>query len=404
MKHIGIIAEYNPFHYGHQYQLDQVRAQFPDKKIIVMLSGNYVQRGEPAIFHKQLRTKCALKCGADIIFEIPSPFSFSSAEYYAVAALSALYETGLVDTLCFGAEDDAPDTFSAIADILLDEPDHYRRALKEYISAGDSYPKARGKALSACLTEPNIEALIKKPNNILAIEYMKAIKRFDFPIRPHIIQRIGADYHNKDASQQICSARTIRDELKKGCQDLSPYMPAQAFSQLNESPYAKPLFFQDFYPFIQYALWSHSSYDKYFEIPTDLSNRLARLNLYPTDLDSLLNELSEKHITGTRLNRVLLNLLLQEEKLSGSQTAFHIPYLRLLGFRKSASFLLKEMKNVCSLPIINKVADAEGVLSPNASKRFQKELRQSALYRQAFYNKYSIILPTEYEQSVIIEE
>ena len=404
MKHIGIIAEYNPFHHGHLYQLNQVREQFPDKKIIVMMSGDYVQRGEPAIFHKHLRAKCALRCGADIIFELPAPFSFASAEYFGTVALSALSATGLVDTLCFGAEDDAPAAFSAIADILLQEPDNYRSALKEALSRGDSYPKARDKALSACLLDSDTATLIRKPNNILAIEYMKAIRRFAFPIRPHIIRRIGAGYHDTETKQAFCSASAIRNALAGEYRDMSSFMPDAAYEELEKSPYAKPLFFQDFYPLLQYALLNQSSYTEYFEISNDLPNRLSRIGLYPASLEALIEELSGKHITDTRLRRALLNLLLQERKLPGIGAARQLPYLRLLGFRESARPLLKEMKDSCPLPIINKVADAENILPKAAVMRFQKDIQESHLYRQVFYNKYSIILPTEYEQSVIIEE
>ncbi len=404
MKQIGVIAEYNPFHNGHQYQINSIKAQFPDRKIIVVMSGDYVQRGEPAIFHKYLRAKCALTCGADIIFELPAPFAYASAEYFATAALSALYETGQVDTLCCGAEDNEPAVFSEIADLLLDEPESYRIVLKKQLKDGLSYPKARSKALAACLCDNQIIELLNHPNNILAIEYIKAVKKYKFPIDICIIKRQGAGYYDGNPDKPMCSAFAIRKMLAKGNTDLHSVIPEKAVRQLENSPHAKPLFWEDFYPFLQYAIWDNSSYAHYFEMSASLSNRLKHFDLLPADLAQLNTALSGRHITNTRLNRTLLNLLLKEPSISDSGQARFIPYLRLLGFKESAGFLLKEMKNTCRLPIINKVADAEYLLSEAGRERFQKDIQNNRLYRQVFYNKYGIPLPTEYEQTVIIEK
>lgn len=404
MKHIGIIAEYNPFHKGHEYQIHRIKELFPEKKIIIIMSGDYVQRGEPAVFSKHLRANCALSCGADIIFELPAPFAFASAEYFATAALSALYETGLVDTLCFGAEDEEPALFSGAADILLEEPDTYRNILKEQLGNGCSYPLARSRALAACLSCPNSAELLNRPNNILAVEYIKAIKRFDYSIQTHIIKRIGAGYHDTDAADCYPSAAALRKELKN--ENCLPYshIPEKARQVLMQSPYSRPLFWEDFYPFLQYALWNHPSCEDYFEMNSALSNRLKHLNLYPADLEKLIQELSGRHITRARIRRALLNLLLEEKPVPASEEARHLPYLRLLGFRESARPLLKKMKTSCSLPVINKTADAKYILSDTALDRFEKDIHNSLLYQQAFYNKYDIVLPTEYEQSVIIEK
>ena len=141
MKHIGIIAEYNPFHNGHFYQLQTAKNMFPDKKIIVMMSGNYVQRGEPAIYNKYLRTKCALLCGADMVLELPILFSTASAEYFAHAAIKAFCELGTIDTLCFGAETDDLQLLQHIADILLDEPESFKSVLQTQLRNGLSQVK-----------------------------------------------------------------------------------------------------------------------------------------------------------------------------------------------------------------------------------------------------------------------
>lgn len=426
MKHVGVIAEYNPFHNGHQYQLQKIKEHFPEKKIIVIMSGDYVQRGEPAVFDKYLRAQCALKCGADIIFELPCRFATASAEYFASAAVLALYKTGLVDTLCFGAEHDDLSAFYDITDVLLKEPENYRNILQEQLKAGISYPKARSAALSSCLSDENVVNMLKEPNNILAIEYVKAIKRHNLPITPHIIKRFGSGYHDLSTDTPLCSASAIRNLLVNDHFDtkqrltndsmnkkqfpaeeifaISQYVPEEVWSLLTESPYAKPLFLSDFYLFLQHALWRNDSYEDYSEITTDFSNRLKQIHRYPAQIEDLIDGLSGRHITGSRVRRALLNILLEQRKTNISQDFHFVSYLRLLGFCQPAEPLLKEMKGTCSLPVINKVADAKRLLSGEAYQQFQKEIRNSTLYQQAFYNKYGISMPSEYEHSVIIEK
>lgn len=402
MKHVGIIAEYNPFHNGHQYQLSKIKEQFPDKKIIVIMSGDYVQRGEPAVFDKYVRAQCALRCGADIVFELPSGSATASAEYFASAAVLALHETGLVDTLCFGAEIDALSAFYDIAEIILEEPKNYQSTLQEQLRNGISYPKARSVAILACLQDENAALLLKQPNNILAIEYIKAIKKHNLPITPYIVKRIGSGYHDLSTDCPLCSASALRQILVNNG-NTKQYMPKKAWSLLMDSPYAKPMFLSDFYSFLQYSLWEKDSYENYAEMTRELSNRLAQIKLYPTKIQELIEHLSGKHLTVTRVQRALLNILLDRETTCSTDAHF-VSYLRLLGFRQSAEPLLKEMKSTCVLPVINKVADAGKLLSEASYKEFQKDIENSRLYQQAFYNKYGIPMPSEYEHSVIIEK
>lgn len=415
MKHVGVIAEYNPFHNGHQYQLTKIKEEFPDKKIIVIMSGDYVQRGEPAIFNKYLRAQCALRCGADIVFELPSRSAAASAEYFASAAVLALYETGLVDTLCFGAEHDDLPAFYDIADVLLKEPDTYRNILQEQLRNGISYPKARSAAVSSCLSDDNVTDLLKQPNNILAIEYIKAIKHRNLPITPCIIKRSGNGYHDLSTENSLCSASALRNLLADGnvnqkqppddgIFNIGQYVPEKVQSLLTDSPYAKPLFLSDFYLFLQHALWRNESYEDYSEMTKELSNRLNQVNLYPSHIEELISQLSGKHITGTRVRRALLNILLEQKKTETTIDSHEVSYLRLLGFRQASEPLLKEMKSTCSLPVINKVADAGKTLSKSSYEQFQKDIQNSRLYQQAFYNKYGISMPSEYEHSVIIEK
>ena len=424
MKNVGIIAEYNPFHNGHQYQIHKIRTLFPEKKILVMMSGDFVQRGEPAIFDKYIRTKCALSAGADIVFELPSMLATASAEHFASAAVLAFAATGVIDTLCFGAENDNYALFNRIADLLIEEPASYQSILKHHLKSGLSYPKARALSVAEQLQDTTCEDLLKQPNNILGIEYIKAIRKYHLAIEPCIIKRKGGGYHDVSLENTLSSATALRKALSEhssnqkkeipansqNCvflNELANYMPASCFKILSESEYAKPLFFSDFYEFLQYALWQQSSdYTKYFEVTDEISNSLSKLQHYPDQIEELLDKLSSKNYTNTRIRRALLNILLKHTKadMDAVKNTGYITYLRILGFRSPSSVILREIQQISKISLINKVADAYKILSPESFLHFQRELQCSTLYKQAFFNKYGLVVPSEYERSVIIEK
>lgn len=409
MGHIGIIAEYNPFHNGHAYQIAKIKELFPDKRIITIMSGDFVQRGEPAVYNKYLRTKCALCSGADIIFELPVLFATSSAEHFASAAVTALSATGVVDTLCFGAEDDCIDDLNTIADLLVSEPFEYRQLLKKHLKDGFSFPKARSLAVSSYLKNPAYEELLKKPNNILGIEYLKAIKRQHLNIKPVIIKRAGAGYHDVSLELSFSSATAIRNHIRTNglTSVLEQKLPASSFKLLKQDTFVNPLFADHFYPLFQYALWEHKQdYTKFLEINADIASQFATLTSYPADYDSLIKQLSSKNITNSRIRHSLLNILLgyTSEDLSLAKENNYITYLRLLGFHRNASFILKEIKQKAQIPVINKVADASSLLSCRQFSDFQRDLSASDLYRQVYAFTYHQTMPTEYEHTVIIHD
>ena len=410
MKHIGIVAEYNPFHNGHAYQIQTLHAQFPQKKILVMMSGNYVQRGEPAIFHKSLRTSCALAGGADIVFELPGLYSTASAEFFASASVLGLWQTGLVDTLCFGVEDEKPEAFLQIASLLIQEPEAYQLLLKEQLRKGISYPKARSIAVGTYFQNPDYESILQKPNNILGIEYYKAILRYKLPIEPFMIRRTGNGYHDTGLQSPYPSATALRSVLKEqenlissGAENLKTCIPEPVLEMLFTSPLSKPLLLSDFYPYLEYALWEkqHQLSD-YFEITEELANILTGVCNTPLTLFELFKQLSRRNYTETRLTRALLHVTLNYKKSMLRSGKEILPYLRLLGFQKESTAILKEMKETCSLPIVNKVAHTGKLLSPDALSFFSQEIHADVLYQKVFYGKYGILLPTDYQQTVII--
>ena len=214
MKIAGLITEYNPFHNGHLYHIQQTKHKADADAVIVVMSGDYVQRGVPAVMPKRLRVESALECGASAVFELPVCYSTGSAELFAESAVALLDQLQIVDSLCFGSECGDLDALSEIADLLCQEPEEYRSLLKKHLRNGLSFPCARREALNEYLPEKNFAALLDEPNNILGIEYLKAIKKLKSPVKPYTILRKGARYHDKELStENLSSASAIRSLL-----------------------------------------------------------------------------------------------------------------------------------------------------------------------------------------------
>ncbi len=403
MKHIGIIAEYNPFHNGHFYQLHTAKKMFPDKKTIVLMSGNYVQRGEPAIYNKYIRTKCALTSGADIVLELPILFATASAEYFAHAAIKTFCELGTIDTLCFGAETDDLPLLQRIANILSEEPESYKTALQAQLKNGLSFPKARNIAIENVLGK-ELASILTLPNNILAIEYLKALKTYQSDITPVLIKRVGSGYHDKSINEHCSSATAIRNSIVNSSNEYNNLMPKQAYDILCCSQFAKPIQMCDFYPMLQYAIWKErENLEQYLDVSHDLANKLRSIKQFPVSYEELVQTLISKQYTSTRIQRIYLHILLgiTDQDMHDARNHGFISYIRLLGLKKDASFILKDARNN-EITIINKVADAKKQLSKEQFLVFEKEIHQNLLYAQAFSNRYNYHIASEYEHSVII--
>lgn len=405
MKTVGIIAEYNPFHNGHKYQIEQARKITGADYCIVVMSGNFVQRGEPAVFDKYTRTKMALSEGADLVFELPVCFATSSAELFAASAVSLLDHLGCTDFLCFGSECGSLPQLSAIADILSQEPVPFRSCLQDLLRQGHTYPEAMSKAyeyyaknLYSGETEVSFDqSLFTEPNNLLAIEYLKTCKRRNSSIIPITIPRKGQAYHATQADEPFSSASAIRNSIASGADNvqLSKWIPASALSQIRCK---QALQADDFSALLDTFRIYEKDYARYAGISHDFSNRLLSFSLTPMTFSDLARKIKTRQYTYSYISRGLLHLLLQikKEDIELGKSSDYTPYLRILGVRKDATYLLRRIKAHTDLPLINKLADA----APN--RLLELDIQAAHLYRSVLYHKTGHLLPDEYRAGICI--
>lgn len=409
MKVVGIVAEYNPFHNGHKYQLDKVKQETGADYVIIAMSGNFLQRGVPALCDKFIRTEMALRCGADLVIEIPTLWATASAEYYAHAGVALLAATGVVTHLAFGAETDDLEALLEVASILKKEPDVYRAVLANSIRSGNAFPVARKNALVTSLphfTEEKLDELLDNPNNILALEYLKAMPD---SIEPILIKREGAGYHDTEINTELPSASAIRDAIfvDADMHSISNAMPQESFSLLKNACKCNQLMtINDFSESLGYCLLSQApnGFSSYADCNQDFSNKIKNaLNEYVL-FEDFIDTLKTKDMTYTRVTRCLLHILLgikQSDYTIGRAIGF-APYLRILGFKNVSSKLLSTIKQAATAPLISKVADASTLLDYETNKFFDKDIFASNLYYQHVARKSGTKPKNEYTNQIII--
>ncbi|MDE5931705.1 MAG: nucleotidyltransferase, partial [Lachnospiraceae bacterium] len=389
MRTVGIIAEYNPFHNGHAYQIAKARELTDAKYVVVVMSGNFVQRGQPAVMEKSLRAEAALLCGADVVLELPVHYATASAEYFASGAAALLHRLGVVDALCFGSECGEIDRLSKLADALLTEDEAFETMLKKRLKDGASYPQARSDALSTVFPHLSSELpLLKHPNNILGLEYLKALKKRNSQIRPYTVPRIGSGYHDENLDNPYSSALAIREILSAG-KELSfikEQVPAAVLERMS-SQYEKsfPIFPEDFSLLLSYKLLLEQAgdFNIYFDIDSGFSDRLHNFLPAYTDYVSFCEKLKTKNITYTKVSRSLLHILLNiyQTDMDTFCTQDYVYYARILGFRKEAAPLLSAIKANADIPLLSKLADAEDlIVSENGRRMLKQDIQASHLY------------------------
>lgn len=399
MKVAGVIAEYNPFHNGHKYQLTELKKRTGADYIIVAMSGDFLQRGVPAIVDKYARARMALCGGADLVLELPALWATASAEYFASAGVTLLAKTGVVDTIGYGTESTNTGLMQAIVEQLLHAPESFDQELLLFQKEGQSYPAARMAAVSSLLPGfegAQVEAFLSSPNNILAIEYEKAIAQWNAKnggaLRGASILRRGDGYHEESIHSATASATALRsllfgraktDAPSKAFADYVPEDTARILSDVQENRCL--LCEDDFSASLYTALLAHrrEGYEAFADCSHDLSQKIQKLLPQYTGFLCFCQLLKSKDITYTRISRVLLHILLhitKEDYIIGAQHSY-AAYLRVLGFRQDSTELLAAIKRRASLPLITKMADAHDRIPADAHPLLDLDIYAADLYR-----------------------
>lgn len=398
MKVAGLITEYNPFHKGHLYHIEQTKKVTGADTVIAVMSGNFVQRGAPAIMPKHLRTKCALLSGISAVMELPVCYAVSSAEYFSMGAVSLLDKLGCVDAVCFGSECGEIQILEEIADILAEEPDDYKASLKDALKAGLSFPLARQQALK------QYAGILSAPNNILGIEYLKALKRLDSPIKAYTIRRAGAGYHDTAISHDFSSASAIRANIDTPSV-MERQIPKDCLAAIQDAYRQKfPIQSNDFSLLLKVRLLSETadSLTRYADVNPELANRIVNCRNHFLNLEQFCELLKTKELTYSRISRALFHILLEitRQDMANYGQAGRIFYARMLGFREADAALLGLIKRKSQIPVITRLSQKKLLDFPGSSM-LNTDIYAADLYESVVTERYQIPFINERQQSVI---
>ena len=348
-KVLGIICEYNPFHNGHLYHLEQSKKATGSNYVVAIMSGNFTQRGNTTIIDKWSRTEAALKCGIDLVIELPVLYATSSAENFADGAIHILDSLKVVDYLGFGSETSDINALSDIADILHKEPKIYKNILSDELKKGNSFPKARENALISYLdNNSKYSNILSSPNNILGIEYIKALKKYKSNIRPVSITRFEVGYNDLNYSGNIASATAIRNIIKNGNFDIARrLLPPPSYEILMDN-IKQGHIIPDLSVFERQIIYNlrKMSTEEIAELPDvteGLEFSIKKVANSCNTIHEFLTLIKSKRYTSTRLQRILLYSLLSITKKDMALSKKINPYIRVLGLNNRGKFIISEI-------------------------------------------------------------
>lgn len=425
MSTVGIIAEYNPFHNGHMLHLNKAKELTGADHALSVMSGNFLQRGLPAFCDKYSRAFLAVSCGLDAVFELPFIYAVSGAGEFAAAGISLLNSLGAVDYVAFGAEDNAPELFDEISQLMTEEPEEYSLRLKSLLKGGHSFASARAAALSEVFGD-TCAAIINKPNNILAIEYCTALKKTGSHIKPVIITRKYSDYNSTELNPAVSSASAINRAIydSGNYSNIKGNVPEAVYSFIADNFNRRlPVYHDDMSQLLQHKRLFSNTADpndnpggkkygninpngKYtgteiYDMSTEIENRLKKLPVNDT-ISNVAGALKTRNYTYTRVCRALVHYIFgvtgeefQREKADG-----YIRYARLLSFRKDSGAMLKEIKSKATVPVITKMADTAPEIIGSLQMKY--DLMATNIYNNMIYNKFGEILPNDFTANIPI--
>lgn len=411
MKVTGVIAEYNPFHNGHKLHLKKARQETGADYIIVVMSGPFTQRGEPALGDKYLRAQMALKNGADLVLELPCFFACASAPYFARGAVTLLDRLGIVDTISFGSEcgDTAP--LMEIAALLEKEPPAFQEAFRHHTKSGLTFPQAREKALlESALLPRETTGLLASSNNILGVEYCRTLLSRKSAMLPHTIKRQGNGYTEEALQPAFSSALSIRKAMETADEAipgfLASQMPDNVFDLLG-SQWQKTLpVFPNALSFpLHYKLLScaQKGFSHFFDVTEDLSVRIQNNLEAFTSFSGFCDCLKTKELTYSRISRSLLHILLDitQADVQEFQTHDLVFYARILGFQKASDGLFASLKKNASLPFVSKLADSYRQFQGPAKRQLSLDIHASQVYHSLVLHTLGHAFPSEFKRQII---
>lgn len=387
MRAVGVIVEYNPFHNGHAYHLQVAKGTAEADLVVAVMSGNFLQRGEPALVSKWYRTKMALLNGVDVVLELPYQFATQKAETFANGAVSILDAIGC-HSLCFGSESGEISSFSQTVDYLDKHKDQFDENIKMNIKTGVSFPKALSLSFQSLSSPENLVSL-DKPNNILGFHYVKAIKHQKSKMIPLTVKRKNADYHDEHfATETIASATSIRKALfasKENNSSIKQYVPDATDRLLREylDDYGNFHEWENYWSYLRFRLL-HCSVEELreiYEVEEGIEHRLIAAALDAANFNEFMQKIKTKRYTWTRLQRICLHILTNTKKAEMKSTIERASYLRLLGMTGNGKEYLNKYKSQFTLPLISKLSayKENGIyLDIKASRIYSFGLRNQA--------------------------
>lgn len=359
MKILGIIAEYNPFHNGHKYHIEKSKKLTNSDAVVCIMSGNFIQRGEPSILDKWSRAQCALLNGVDLIIELPVVYSIQSAEFFAYGGIKLLNNLNIIDYLSFGSESGNIEDFLNIGQVLYNESVILSSKIKHYLKEGISYPLARQKALCNYL-DNDYSYFLTQPNNILGVEYIKALLKIKSNIKPVTVKRNKVGYNEIKTVDNFASATAIRKMIRKNnIEDIKQYVPESSYNIIEEKfNNNETVYFNDFTKSIFTLLTrlSTNEISNYPDVNEGLENRIKKSLGISQSLSDLVNNIKSKRYAQTRIQRIVFNILLNitKSKLDTFQELGGPGYIRVLGMNKTGKKILKTAKEQTKSPVIIK--------------------------------------------------
>lgn len=418
MKILGLVVEYNPFHNGHLYHLEESLKKANATHSVAIMSGNFLQRGEPALLDKYKRAEIAVSNGVDLVIELPTLFACQSAEIFSHGAITLLNSLNCIDSICFGSEEGDINLLTEIAKVLTYEPQEFKALLKSNLNDGHLFATARSKALCDYLILNNIlnlnkerlDYILNSPNNILGIEYIKSLLKHKSSIKPFTITRVKAEYNSEDINSNICSATAIRKQLKdlNNLDTLLNVVPKNTFNLISDSINKNflPMFDEFYFDTIrEIVIRDLDILNNYFEVNEGIENKIYKSIFTCNNLYELQQNIKSKRYTLTKIKRILNNILLGITKVDMNliKNIDEIPYVRILAFNDKGREIIKQIKLNSEIKIINKFSDINFSENEIFKTLIKYDIKATNMYNIPYYrnNKNLLKGPMDYYISPI---